>query len=71
MNPIVEALGKKHVENSNLPELNPGDTVKVFVRIVVMAFILVSYSLKPVRTGSIVNAYTRLDPAVIAALVMR
>ncbi len=34
MNPIVEALGKKHVENSTLPELNPGDTVKVFVRIV-------------------------------------
>ena len=34
MNPIVEALGKKYVENANLPELNPGDTVKVFVRIV-------------------------------------
>ena len=34
MNPIVEALGKKHVENANLPELNPGDTVKVMVRIV-------------------------------------
>src|SRR5574344_2755920 len=34
MNPIVEALGKKHVENSNLPEMNPGDTVKVFVRII-------------------------------------
>ena len=34
MNPIVEALGKKHIENNNLPELNPGDTVKVFVRII-------------------------------------
>ena len=33
-NPIVEALGKKHIENNNLPELNPGDTVKVFVRII-------------------------------------
>ena len=34
MNPIVEALGKKHIENNNLTELNPGDTVKVFVRII-------------------------------------
>ena len=33
MNPTVENLGKKYLEN-NLPELNPGDTVKVFVRII-------------------------------------
>ena len=43
----------------------------VFVRIVVMAFILVSYSLKPVRTGSMVNDFTKFVPAVIAALVIR
>lgn len=34
MNPIVEQLGKQYVENKELPELNPGDTVKVFVRII-------------------------------------
>lgn len=33
MNPIVQALGNEHL-NKELPELNPGDTVKVFVRIV-------------------------------------
>lgn len=33
MNPIVKALGNEHL-NKELPELNPGDTVKVFVRIV-------------------------------------
>lgn len=33
MNPIVENLGKQYLDN-NLPELNPGDTVKVFVRII-------------------------------------
>ena len=33
MNPIVESLGKEYL-NKELPELNPGDTVKVFVRIV-------------------------------------
>ena len=33
MNPIVESLGKKYLEKE-LPELNPGDTVRVSVRIV-------------------------------------
>jgi large subunit ribosomal protein L19 len=33
MNPIVESLGKEYL-NKELPELNPGDTVKVSVRIV-------------------------------------
>lgn len=33
MNPIVQDLAKEHL-NKELPELNPGDTVKVFVRIV-------------------------------------
>ena len=33
MNPIVENLGKEYL-NKELPELNPGDTVKVSVRII-------------------------------------
>lgn len=33
MNPIVTDLGKQYLDKE-LPELNPGDTVKVFVRIV-------------------------------------
>ena len=33
MNPIVENLGKKYLDKE-LPELNPGDTVRVSVRIV-------------------------------------
>ncbi len=33
MNPIVESLGKEYLDK-DLPELNPGDTVKVFVRII-------------------------------------
>ena len=33
MNPIVENLGKEYL-NKELPELNPGDTVRVSVRIV-------------------------------------
>lgn len=33
MNPIVKELGKQYLDKE-LPELNPGDTVKVFVRIV-------------------------------------
>ena len=33
MNAIVENLGKQYMEKE-LPQLNPGDTVKVFVRIV-------------------------------------
>lgn len=33
MNPIVQDLAKEYL-NKELPELNPGDTVKVFVRIV-------------------------------------
>ncbi len=33
MNPIVQELTKEYL-NKELPELNPGDTVKVFVRIV-------------------------------------
>lgn len=33
MNPIVQDLTKEYL-NKELPELNPGDTVKVFVRIV-------------------------------------
>lgn len=33
MNPIVKSLGTEYL-NKELPELNPGDTVKVFVRIV-------------------------------------
>lgn len=33
MNPIVQDLGKQYLDKE-LPELNPGDTVKVFVRIV-------------------------------------
>ena len=33
MNPIVENLGKKYL-GKGLPELNPGDTVRVSVRIV-------------------------------------
>ena len=33
MNAIVENLGKKYMDKE-LPQLNPGDTVKVFVRIV-------------------------------------
>lgn len=33
MNPIVQALANDYL-NKELPELNPGDTVKVFVRIV-------------------------------------
>ena len=33
MNPIVESLGKKYLDKE-LPELNPGDTVRVSVRIV-------------------------------------
>ena len=33
MNPIVESLGKEYL-NKELPELNPGDTVRVSVRIV-------------------------------------
>ena len=33
MNPIVESLGKEYL-NKELPQLNPGDTVRVSVRIV-------------------------------------
>ena len=33
MNPIIEELEKPYMEKE-LPEMNPGDTVKVFVRIV-------------------------------------
>lgn len=33
MNPIVQSLANEYL-NKELPELNPGDTVKVFVRIV-------------------------------------
>ena len=33
MNPIVENLGKKYLDKE-LPELNPGDTVRVSVRII-------------------------------------
>src|SRR5574344_1375650 len=33
MNPIVENLGKQYLDKE-LPAVNPGDTVKVFVRIV-------------------------------------
>ena len=33
MNPIVKELGQQYLDK-DLPELNPGDTVKVFVRIV-------------------------------------
>lgn len=33
MNPIVQSLANEHL-NKELPELNPGDTVKVFVRII-------------------------------------
>ena len=33
MNPIVEDLGKEYL-NKELPELNPGDTVRVSARII-------------------------------------
>ena len=33
MNPIIENMEKQYF-NSTLPEVNPGDTVKVFVRII-------------------------------------
>ena len=33
MNPIIDELEKNYLRD-NLPEANPGDTVKVFVRIV-------------------------------------
>lgn len=33
MNPTIKELAKPHLDKE-LPELNPGDTVKVFVRIV-------------------------------------
>lgn len=33
MNPIIDQLEKQYLDKE-LPELNPGDTVKVFVRIV-------------------------------------
>lgn len=33
MNPVIQELEKQYL-NKELPELNPGDTVKVFVRIV-------------------------------------
>lgn len=33
MNPIIENLDKQYLDKE-LPELNPGDTVKVFVRII-------------------------------------
>ena len=33
MNPIVESLGKEYL-NKELPDLNPGDTVRVSVRII-------------------------------------
>ncbi len=33
MNPIVESLGKEYL-NKDLPELNPGDTVRVSVKII-------------------------------------
>lgn len=33
MNPVIENLEKQYL-NKELPELNPGDTVKVFVRII-------------------------------------
>ena len=33
MNPIIDELEKSYLKE-NLPEANPGDTVKVFVRIV-------------------------------------
>ena len=32
MNPIIQELEKPYLEKE-LPEMNPGDTVKVFVRI--------------------------------------
>lgn len=33
MNPIINELEKQYLDKE-LPELNPGDTVKVFVRII-------------------------------------
>ena len=33
MNPAIDELGKQYM-NKELPALNPGDTVKVFVRII-------------------------------------
>lgn len=33
MNPVIDELEKQYL-NKELPELNPGDTVKVFVRII-------------------------------------
>ena len=33
MNPIIENMEKQYL-NSTLPDVNPGDTVKVFVRII-------------------------------------
>ncbi|MGD9581645.1 MAG: 50S ribosomal protein L19 [Vampirovibrionia bacterium] len=33
MNPVIDKIEKEQVRN-DLPELNPGDTVKVFVRII-------------------------------------
>ncbi len=33
MNPVINELEKQYL-NKELPELNPGDTVKVFVRII-------------------------------------
>ena len=33
MNPIIDKIEKEQIRN-DLPELNPGDTVKVFVRII-------------------------------------
>lgn len=34
MNPIIDELEKEIIAGKELPKLNPGDTVKVFVRIV-------------------------------------
>ena len=34
MNPIIDELEKEIIAGKELPQLNPGDTVKVFVRIV-------------------------------------
>lgn len=33
MNPVIDKIEKEQIRN-DLPELNPGDTVKVFVRII-------------------------------------
>jgi len=34
MNPIIDEMEKEIIAGKELPEMNPGDTVKVFVRII-------------------------------------